>query len=233
MEQREVVTGTAPPAGAIVAGVGGLVALIGVFLNWAKLTSSLEGGEFAGQQFGAASQSVGASGISHWTGILALVAAVVALAAAIGIVILRDPSIGRMAAMAAAGGGAVALLVALLAIFMSETIALGDVPGGRQALEFARQFAEQLGVEGFGIDTGPAIGVFVTAIGGAAAAVGGFMALGRTGPQPAVPAGEPPPPPGTGFEAPMGPEPPTVSPEPPATPPPDEPHRPGGPDTTQ
>ena len=50
------------------------MALIGVFLNWATLTSSLEGGQFAGQQFGPASQSVGAAGISHWTGIIALVA---------------------------------------------------------------------------------------------------------------------------------------------------------------
>jgi hypothetical protein len=195
---------SSPPPGAIVAGIGGLVALIGVFLHWAKLTSSLEGGQFEGQQFGAATQSVGAAGTSHWTGILALVAALVAVAAAVAIVVLQDPGTRRMAAMAAVGGGAVALLMAVLGIVMSETIAVGDVPGGRQALDFARQFAQQLGVEGFGIDTGPAIGVFLTAAGGAVAAVGGFMALGQVHPQ-AARAPQPSPPSGTGFEAPSQP----------------------------
>jgi hypothetical protein len=205
MEQpyTEPTTASGPslPTGAIVAGIGGLVALVGVFLHWAKLTSSLEGGQFAGQQFGAMSQSVGASGTSHWTGILALVAGLVAVAAAIAIVVFQDSGTRRMAAMTALGGGALALLMAILGIVMSETIAVGDVPGGRQALEFARQFAQQLGVEGFGIDTGPAIGVFVTAVGGAVAAVGGFMAQGQIHPQVAR-APQPSPPSGTGFEAP-------------------------------
>jgi hypothetical protein len=217
-----------PPAPAIVAGIGGLVALIGVFLNWATLTSSLEGGQFAGQQFGPASQSVGATGISHWTGIIALVAALAAIAAAVGMVLLQDPSTRRTAGMAAMAGGAVALLMAILGVVMSESIALADVPGGRQALDFARQFAEQLGVQGFGIDTGPGLGVFVTAIGGVVAAVGGFMALSRTGPTPERAVAEPPPP-GTGFEAPTGPvgPQPTVPPEPPSATPPGEPKQAG------
>ena len=217
-----------PPAAAIVAGIGGLAALIGVFLHWATLTSSLEGGEFAGQQFGPASQSVGAAGISHWTGMIALVAALVAIAGAVALVALRDPSTRRMAAMGALGGGAVALLMAILGVVMSESIALGDVPGGRQALDFARQFAEQLGVQGFGIDTGPGLGVFVTALGGAVAAVGGFMALSRTEPRPAGAVSEPRPP-GSGFEAPTapaGPQ-PTVPPEPPSASPPGEPKQAG------
>jgi uncharacterized membrane protein len=217
-----------PPAGAIVAGIGGLLTLVGVFLHWARLTSTLEGGQFAGQQFGPASQSVGATGISHWTGILALVAGLVAVAAAIAIVVLQDPGTRRMAAMAAAGGGTLALLMAILGIVMSESIALGDVPGGKQALDFARQFAEQLGVEGFGIDTGPAMGVFVTAMGGALAAGGGFMAL-RGGPV-VVGRAQEPPPAGTGFEAPSrppGPQ-PTVPPEPPSATGPGGPSQAGG-----
>jgi hypothetical protein len=217
-----------PPVAAIVAGIGGLVALIGVFLNWGTLTSSLEGGQFAGQQFGPASQSVGAAGISHWTGILALVAAVAAIGGAVAMVFLQDPGTRRMAAMAALGGGAVAVLMAILGMVMSESIALGDVPGGRQALDFARQFAEQLGVQGFGIDTGPGLGVFITAIGGVVAAVGGFMALRQTGPIPQGAAAEPPPP-GTGFEAPTGPAgpQPTVPPEPPSATPAGEPKQAG------
>jgi len=217
-----------PPAAAIVAGVGGLAALIGVFLHWARLTSSLEGGQFAGQEFGPISRSEGAAGFEHWTGIIALVAALVVVAAAVALVVLRDPATRRMAAMAALGGGAVAVLMAILGVVMSESIALADVPGGEQALDFARQFAEQLGVQGFGIDTGPGLGVFVTAIGGAVAAVGGFMALGRTGPQPGRAVAEPPPP-GMGFEAPTGPAgpQPTVPPEPPSASPPGEPKQAG------
>jgi hypothetical protein len=217
-----------PPPTAIVAGVGGLGALIGVFLQWATLTSSLEGGQFAGQQFGPASQSMGAAGISHWTGILALVAALVVIAAAVALVVLQDPATRRMAALAALGGGAVALLMAIVGVVMSESIALGDVRGGTQALEFARQFAEQLGVQGFGIDTGPGIGVFVTAIGGAVAAVGGFMAFRRMSPHAERGVSEPPPP-GTGFEAPTGPAGPhpTGPPEPPSTTPPGEPKQVG------
>ena len=190
-----------PPAAAIVAGVGGVVALIGVFLHWATLTSSLEGGQFAGQQFGPASRSMGAAGLSHWTGIIALVAALVVIAGAVALVVLKDPATRRMAALAALGGGAVALAMAILGVVMSESIALADVPGGRQALDFARQFAEQRGVQGFGIDTRPGLGVFVTAIGGAGAAVGGFLAFSRTGTPPERADSEPPPP-GTVFGTP-------------------------------
>jgi hypothetical protein len=217
-----------PPTAAIVAGVGGLVALIGVFLNWATVTSSLEGGQFAGQEFGPISRSEGAAGLEHWTGILALIAAVVVIAAAVGLVVLHDPGTRRMAAMTALGGGVVALLMAILGVVMSESIALTDVPGGRQALDFARQFAEQLGVQGFGIDTGPGVGVFVTAIGGVAAAAGGFMALRRTEPRAGRALSEPTPP-GTGFEAPTGPAgpQPTVPPEPPSATPPGEPKQAG------
>lgn len=189
------------PAPAIVAGIGGLVALVGVFLNWASWTSSLEGGQFQGQQFGQISRSEGAAGIEHWTGILALAAALVAIAAAVGLVLLQDPGTRRMAAMAATAGGALALLMAILGILMSETLAVADLPGGKQALDFARQFAEQLGVEGFGIDTGPSIGVFVTALGGAAAAVGGFMAFRQTGREPTT-LDHQPPSAGMGFESP-------------------------------
>ncbi|MGH2681713.1 MAG: hypothetical protein ACRDIX_00585 [Actinomycetota bacterium] len=218
---------TSPPTGAIVAGVGGLVALLGVFLSWANLSWSLEGGQFAGQQFPAANQSQAASGLSHWTGILALVAGVVAVAAAIGIAVLQDQPTRRMAAMAALGGGAVAVLMAILGVLMSESIALNKVPGGKEALDLAQEFAQQLGVEGFGIRTGPALGVFVTAAGGVLAAVGGFMALGAVGSEGAGRA-EQPSSAGTGFEAPTGPPAShtTVSPQPPPTPP-VEPPKPG------
>jgi hypothetical protein len=205
MGQTPMKTRMSLPPGAIVAGIGGLLALFGVFLDWANLTSSLQGGQFAGQQIPAASQSVGASGTSHWTGILALLAAVVALVAAAGIWALRDPATRRTAAMAATGAGAVALLMAVMAFFMTESIALADVPGGREALDFARQFAEQLGVQGFGIETSAAIGVFVTAVGGAVAAVGGFLALRGAEAQPEEPLSPESPPPGTGFEMPTTP----------------------------
>jgi hypothetical protein len=217
-----------PPLAAIVAGVGGLAALIGVFLNWATLTSSLEGGELAGQQFGPISRSEGAAGLGHWTGILALVAALVVIAAAVALVVLQDPATRRIAALAALGGGAVALLMAILGVVMSESIALADVPGGRQAIDFARQFAEQLGVQGFRIDTGPGLGVFVTALGGALAAVGGFLALRPASPRAERAVSEPAPP-GSGFEAPTGPAgpQPTVPPEPPSASPPGEPKQAG------
>jgi hypothetical protein len=184
------------PAAAIVAGMGGLVALIGVFLSWATLTSSFEG--FRGDQ-------VGVAGRFHWIGILALVAAVVTIAASIAMVVLQEAASRRAAAVAALAGGAGAVLIAILGIVMSESIVLSRVPRG--AIDFRRALAEQLGVEGFGIDTGPSIGVFVTALGGAAAAVGGFMALRHAGRQPISPAYEPAP--GMGFEGPeVGPNPP-------------------------
>lgn len=212
----------------ILAGAGGLGAAIGVLTHWGVVTSSLEGGQFAGQQFGPASQSVGAAGISHWTGIIALVAALVVIAATVSLVVAQDAAARRVSAMAALGGGAVVLLMAILGVVMSESIAAGNLPGGTQALDFARQFAEQLGVQGFTIEAGPGLGVFVTAIDGSVAAVAGFMALNRTEPQPQRAVAEPPPP-GTGFEAPTGPAgpQPTVPPEPPSASPPGEPKQAG------
>lgn len=229
MEPTLTKTNTSMPPGAIVAGAGGLLALIGVFLEWASITTSLEGGQFAGQQIPAGSQSVGASGISHWTGILALLAAAVAVAGAVGVFVLKDASTRRKAAAAATGGGAVAILMAIVAFLMTESIALADVPGGREALEFARQFAEQLGVGGFEIDTGVGIGVFVTAIGGAVAAVGGFLALRGADVQPMA-AGPPElPQTGTGFEMPTAPASPqpTAPPQPASATPPGEPEQVG------
>jgi hypothetical protein len=182
-----------PPVAAIVAGIGGLSALIGVFLDWATITTSFEGGQFAGQQLPAFTESVGtAQGLDHWTGIVALVASVVAVAGAIGSVVVQDSGTRRIAVMAAIGGGLVALLTAIVGMVVSESIAVSTFPGGSQALEFARQFAEQLGGQGFRIHTGPSLGVFVTALGGAAAAGGGFMALRQAGPQSAAPAHQPP-----------------------------------------
>jgi hypothetical protein len=225
--ESSTTSSTSPPPGAIVAGIGGLVALIGVFLPWANVTTAFEGGQLGGQQFGGASQSVGATGISHWTGILALIAALVTLAVAVGVVVLQDPGTRRTAAIVAVGGGGAALVMAILGVVMSESIAVGSAPGGREALDFARQFADQLGLEGFRVDTGPAIGVFVTALGGAVAVAGGFLALRWVGPERVVPHREPLPP-GTGFEAPTGPAgpQPSVPFEPPSTTPPGEPTKP-------
>lgn len=229
MGQTPTKTTTSLPPGAIVAGAGALLAIVGVFLDWASVTTSIEGGQFAGQQLPGGTDSIGATGISHWTGIVALLASVVALAAAAGIGFLREAATRRTAAMVAAGAGAAALLMTIVAFIMSESIALADVPGGAQALEFARQFAEQLGVGGIEIDVGPSIGVFVTAIGGAVAAVGGVLALRATEAQPYAAGAPEPTPPGTGFEmptAPAGPQ-PTVPPEPPSGAPPGEPPQPG------
>jgi hypothetical protein len=222
-------TTTSLPTGAIVAGVGGLLAIIGVFLEWASVTTSIEGGQFAGQPIPGGTESVGATGISHWTGIVALMASVAALAAAAGIVSLREAATRRTSAMVAAGAGGLALLMTIVAFLMSESIALADVPGGAQALDFARQFAEQLGVGGIEIDVGPSMGVFVTAIGGAIAVVGGVLALRGTEAQPVASGAQEPPPSGTGFEtptAPAGPQ-PTVPPEPPSATPPGEPPQAG------
>lgn len=176
-----------PPAAVIVSGIGGVAALIGVFLDWATITTSFEGGQFAGQQLPAFTESVGtAQGLDHWTGVVALVASVVAVAGAIGSTVVQDSGTRRTAVMAAVGGGIVALLTAIVGRVVSESIAVSTFPGGSQALEFARQFAEQLGGQGFRIQTGPSLGVFVTALGGAVAAGGGFMALRQAGPQPAA-----------------------------------------------
>jgi hypothetical protein len=215
MEQRHAQPGIASstplPVSAILAGIGGLVALIGVFLDWANVTSSFAGGQFAGQQLPEISETVSTvRGLSHWTGLLALVAGIATVGAAIAIVLLHDPATRRMATVVALGGGGLAFLLALLGFFMSEAIVVGGDPEGRLALEFQRQFAERFGGQGFSVDTGPAIGVFVTAVGGAVAAAGGLMGLGRAGPQ----AGRAEPLPGTGFEPP--PPPPGDLPEQPA-----------------
>jgi hypothetical protein len=184
-----------PPAAVIVSGMGGIAALIGVFLDWATITTSFEGGQFAGQQLPSFTETVGvAQGLDHWTGIVALVASVVAVAGAVGSLVVQDSGTRRIAAMAAVGGGIVALLTAIVGIVVSESIAVSTFPDGSKALEFARQFAEQLGGQGFRIQTGPSIGVLVTALGGAVATGGGFMALRQMGPQPAATTQEQPPP---------------------------------------
>lgn len=209
-------TGSRPlPTAAIIVAVGGLIALIGTFLDWATVDIKFSG-PFLDQ---VPEQSGGESGISHWTGILALIGGLVAVVGAGALAFAPDARLRRYGAWAGLIGGAVAVGIAVLGIFVKDEIL---------NIDQARGFLQGLGglgglTSGVEFNTGIGLGLFITIVGGLSAVVGGWLA-GREAPVPAAPAtddvglGTPPPPPGPQPSEPTPPPAPPMGPEPPPPP---------------
>jgi MFS family permease len=160
--------------GALLSLIGALLAVVGVFLAWASLTS-------IGTVVAAVETTTGVAGIRHWTGLLALLASGTAVLGAVGAGFFEDSPGRRWAALVATAAGLVALLAAVLGLVQREAIATTGLPGGTEALEFARDFAaefnEELGLDipAPRVETGT--GVYATLIGGAVASAGGLISL--------------------------------------------------------
>lgn len=160
--------------GALASLIGALLAVVGVFLAWATLTS-------VGTVVAAVETTTGVSGIRHWTGLLALLASGTAVLGAVGAGFFEDAPGRRWAALVATAAGVVALLAAVLGVMQREAIATTGLPGGTEALEFARDFAaefnEELDIDipAPRVETGT--GVYLTLAGGGIAFAGGVVAL--------------------------------------------------------
>jgi hypothetical protein len=165
--------------GAVSALAGALLGVIGVFLPWAQLTS-------VGSLVAPTVTTVGVAGIRHWTGLAALVASGVAVLGALGAGMFEDAPSRRQAGAVAAAAGALAIVAALIGFSQREAIATGGLPGGREALTFARDFAAEFNRE-FDLSippprVGAGMGVFLTLVGGAAATTGALLVLRQEAP---------------------------------------------------
>lgn len=99
----------------------------------------------------------------------------------IGTVVAAVETTRGVAAVVATAAGLVALLAAVLGLAQRESIATTGLPGGTEALEFARDFAAEFNEE-LGLDIPvPRVetetGVYLTLVGGVVASAGGLVAL--------------------------------------------------------
>jgi hypothetical protein len=160
--------------GAMASLAGGLLAVVGVFLAWASLTS-------VGSLVAPVETTMGVAGIRHWSGLLALVAAGLAVLGGVGAGFFLDVLGRRQAALVALAAGGLALLFGLVGFAQREAIATTGLPGGREALAFARDFAaefnQELGLEIPAPRVEAGTGVYLTMVGGGLAALGGLVAL--------------------------------------------------------
>jgi MFS family permease len=160
--------------GALAALAGGLLAVVGVFLAWASLTS-------VGSLVAPVETTVGVAGIRHWTGLLALVAAGLAVLGGVGAGFFLDVLGRRQAAVVAVIAGVLALVFGLVGFTQRETIATTGLPGGSEALAFARDFAAEfnqeldLDIPAPRVEAGT--GAYLTMVGGGVAILGGLVAL--------------------------------------------------------
>lgn len=145
---------------AAIAVAGAIAAIVGVFLPWAErsvMAVNPDGtfdvtGLFVPEEF---------AGISHWTGIVAFVAALAAMGGAAGALFLRSDGGRRLAAIVAVAAGVVVVAAAITGYFLEDSIASGTL--------LENEFA---GFE-------HRYGVYVTGIGGLVAIVGSLLMLPR------------------------------------------------------
>jgi hypothetical protein len=139
------------PAWAMVG--GGFVILVGIFLNWFTVSASIAG----------FSASVSETGTGDWTGIAALIAALVAIGAGGSAILMADPVIKRYSLIAGAIAAAIALLATVIAFFRANSVGV-DLP--RQG---------QLGAAA--VEGTAAIGLYISFLGAVIATVGGALAM--------------------------------------------------------
>jgi hypothetical protein len=132
---------------------GGFLILIGIFLNWFTVSASIAG----------FSASASESGTGDWTGIVALIASLVAIGAGGSAILLADPAIKRYALIAGTIAGVIALIVTVVAFFRANSVGL-DLPQEGQLGSAA-------------IDGKAAVGLYISFLGAVIATVGGALAM--------------------------------------------------------
>jgi hypothetical protein len=132
---------------------GGFLVFIGVYLKWFDFSASV----------GGFSTSASSNGTSDWTGVVAVIAGLVAIGAG-GAALLLSDDIKRTARLIGATAGVVALIVTVIAFFRVSSVGV-DLPttGGAAA----------------SIDAKAAVGLYVSFLGAVIATVGGAMAMRR------------------------------------------------------
>jgi hypothetical protein len=135
--------------------IGGFLAVVGVFLGWWDVGGYRES-EIFGREL---VQQDTLAGTANWTGLLALAAGVVAGVVAIGALLTGDAGVRGASVPIALAGGMLILASAGLGLVQATEVAQGHVGD------------PQLIAEG-----SAAVGLFLSAAGGALAAVGGLVA---------------------------------------------------------
>lgn len=150
--------GSRAGTGALIAGAGGVVLLIALFLPWYSVSV-----EFAGE-----SQSANASGweaLSTIDIMLLLVSLLAAAFAAAAVAGALPAGKASQAATAVAAAGGLAVALTLLRVI--------DIPADDEGLP--------------GVDLGREIGVFIALLAAGAVAYGGFRSMSEVGGAPGVP----------------------------------------------
>jgi hypothetical protein len=132
---------------------GGFLILIGIFLNWFTVSASIAG----------FSASVSESGTGDWTGIVALIASLVAIGAGGSAILMADPAIKRYALIAGTIAGVIALIVTVVAFFRANSVGI-DLPQ-----------EGQLGAAA--VDGKAAVGLYISFLGAVITTVGGALAM--------------------------------------------------------
>jgi hypothetical protein len=145
------------PAWAILG--GGFLILIGIFLNWFTVSATIAG----------FSASVSETGTGDWTGIVALIASLVAIGAGGSAILMADPAIRRYALIAGTIAAVIALIVTVIAFFRATSVGI-DLPREGQLGSAA-------------IDGTAAIGLYISFLGAVIATVGGALAMRGRGPR--------------------------------------------------
>jgi hypothetical protein len=137
---------------------GGFLILLGIFLKWFSVTANIAG--FSG--------SISKAGTEDWTGIVTLIASLVAIAGGGAAILLADVRVKRSALMAATIAGVIALVVTVIAFFRANSVGveLPVLAGGPNA----------------SIDAGAAAGLYVSFLGAVIATAGGVLAARRPAP---------------------------------------------------
>jgi hypothetical protein len=132
---------------------GGFVILVGIFLNWFTVSATIAG----------FSASVSETGTGDWTGIVALIASLVAIGAGGSAILMADPAIKRYALIAGTIAGVIALIVTVVAFFRANSVGI-DLPQEGQLGSAA-------------IDGQAAVGLYISFLGAVIATVGGALAM--------------------------------------------------------
>lgn len=132
---------------------GGFVILIGIFLNWFTVSATI----------GGFSASVSETGTGDWTGIVALIASLVAIGAGGSAILMADPAIKRYALIAGTIAAVIALIVTVVAFFRANSVGI-DLPQEGQLGSAA-------------IDGKAAVGLYISFLGAVIATVGGALAM--------------------------------------------------------
>ena len=138
------------------AAIGGFAAAVGVLLGWWDAEAYRASEIFGNEQV----ESRVLLGTAHWSGTVALVLGFLVTLAALAGLVLARADVRRVAALASLVGGV--LVMGAAAVGFAQTAGVAEA---------------QVGGAGLGVDAGVGGGLYLSALGGLIAALGGFLAL--------------------------------------------------------